>query len=159
MSVTVSEALVRRMARDAAVYGLTRPWAIVMWVALAASLVLSILNLTVGSGAAVSGTAAWLPFFSVALMAVAVGMTVSGARRAVRQALPPGTVTWARLNDETLQIGADRRVSVIPYDTFQGMRVGSDAVILRVQGSSAVTAVPRILFTDHEVALLRDRIG
>ena len=48
---------------------------------------------------------------------------------------------------------------MIPYETFQGMRVGSDAVILRVQGSSAVTAVPRAVFTDDDVARLRDRIG
>ncbi|WP_341934999.1 YcxB family protein [Microbacterium sp. LWO14-1.2] len=159
MTVTVSESLVRRMARDAAVYGLTRPWAVVMWVALAASLVLSILNLTAGAGVGDSGSAGWLPLASVALMAVAIGTTVSGARRAVRTAMPPGTVVWARLNDEDLQIGADRRVSVIPYETFQGMRVGSDAVILRVQGSSAVTAVPRAVFTDDDVARLRDRIG
>ncbi|MCM3779362.1 YcxB family protein [Microbacterium hydrocarbonoxydans] len=158
MTVTVSESLVRRMARDAAVYGLTRPWAIVMWVALAASLVLSILNLTAGA-ADDTGSAGWLPLASVALMAVAIGATVSGARRAVRAAMPPGTVVWARLNDDDLQIGADRRVSVIPYETFQGMRVGSDAVILRVQGSSAVTAVPRAVFTDDDVARLRDRIG
>ncbi|MFB4352994.1 YcxB family protein [Microbacterium sp. LS_15] len=159
MTVTVSESLVRRMARDAAVYGLTRPWAIIMWVALAASLALSILTLTAGVGAGDSGSAGWLPLASVALMAVAIGTTVSGARRAVRTAMPPGTIVWARLNDEDLQIGADRRVSVIPYETFQGMRVGSDAVILRVQGSSAVTAVPRAVFTDDDVARLRDRIG
>lgn len=158
MTVTVSESLVRRMARDAAVYGLTRPWAIVMWVALAASLVLSILALTAGAGAGDSGSAGWLPLASAALMAVAIGATVSGARRAVRAAMPPGTVVWARVNDSDLQIGADRRVSVIPYETFQGMRVGSDAVILRVQGSSAVTVVPRAAFTDTDVARLRDRI-
>ncbi|MGS0560884.1 hypothetical protein [Microbacterium aurugineum] len=45
-SLTIDEGLLQRMARDAAIYSLTRPAAIVMWVALAGALTLSILNLS-----------------------------------------------------------------------------------------------------------------
>lgn len=154
MTVTIDEPLLRRMARDAAIYGLTRPWAIVMWVALAAGLVLSFL--TLGSGRADdSAPAGWLPLATVGLGVVAVLATVSGARRAVRAATPPGTVVWARLEPDTLQIGADRRVSDIRYREFERIRVGRDAVILRIRRSSAVTVVPRVLLTDDDIARLR----
>lgn len=154
MTVTIDERLLRRMARDAAVYGLTRPWAIVMWIALAAGLVLSFL--TLGGGAADdSGSAGWLPLATVGLGAVAVFATVSGARRAVRTATPPGTVVWARLEPDTIQIGADRRVSDIRYREFEGIRVGRDAVILRIRNSSAITIVPRVLLTDDDITRLR----
>lgn len=154
MTVTIDESLLRRMARDAAVYGLTRPGAIVMWIALAAGLVLSFL--TLGAGAADdSGSTGWLPLATIGLGAVAVFATVSGARRAVRAATPPGTVVWARLEQDTLQIGADRRVSDIRYREFEGIRVGRDAVILRIRSSSAVTVVPRVLLTDDDIARLR----
>ncbi|MFJ4224592.1 YcxB family protein [Microbacterium sp. NPDC089695] len=154
MTVTIDESLLRRMARDAAVYGLTRPGAIVMWIALAAGLVLSFI--TLGSGTADdSGSAGWLPLATIGLAAVAVFATVSGARRAVRAATPPGTVVWARLEPDTLQIGADRRVSQIRYREFQGIRVGRDAVILRIRDSSAITVVPRVLLTDDDIERLR----
>ncbi|MFJ4173798.1 YcxB family protein [Microbacterium sp. NPDC089696] len=154
MTVTIDESLLRRMARDAAVYGLTRPWAIVMWVALAAGLALSFL--TLGTGAADdANSAAWLPLATIGLGAVAVFATVAGARRAVRTATPPGTVVWARLEADTLQIGADRRVSDIRYREFEGIRVGRDAVILRIRNSSAITVVPRVLLTDDDIARLR----
>jgi hypothetical protein len=154
MTVTIDESLLRRMARDAAVYGLTRPWAIVMWVALAACLVLSFLTLGAGT-ADDSGSAGWLPLATIGLGVVAVVATVSGARRAVRAATPPGTVVWARLEADTLQIGADRRVSDVRYREFEGIRVGRDAVILRIRNSSAITVVPRVLLTDDDIARLR----
>ncbi|MEV4735731.1 MULTISPECIES: YcxB family protein [unclassified Microbacterium] len=154
MTITIDEGLLRRMARDAAVYGLTRPWAIVMWVALAAGLALSFL--TLGTGAADdANSAAWLPLATLGLGVVAVLATVSSARRAVRTATPPGTVVWARLEPDTLQIGADRRVSDIRYREFEGIRVGRDAVILRIRNSTAVTVVPRVLLTDDDIARLR----
>ncbi|MBO0979339.1 YcxB family protein [Microbacterium sp. SD291] len=149
------------MARDAAIYSLTRPWAIVMWVALAGALVLSILNLNALTAAGVddAGTAAWMPLISVALMAYAVVLTVSGARRAVRAVMPPETVVWVAVGDEVLQVGAGRRTSEIRYDTFQSIRAGRDAVILKLRGTSAATAIPRALLTDDEIARLRTAIG
>jgi hypothetical protein len=160
-SLTIDEALLRRMARDAAIYALTRPWAIVMWAALTGALVLSILNLTAlsAAGSADLGMTAWMPAISIALMVYAVVLTVVGARRAVRAAMPPGTVVWAVLGDEVLRIGAGHRTSEIRYETFQGLRAGADAVVLRLRGASAATAVPRALLTDEEIALLRSRIG
>ncbi|WP_372967445.1 YcxB family protein [Microbacterium sp.] len=157
MSLTVDERLLRGMARDAAIYALTRPVAIVMWVALTAALVLSILNLRApGVREGISGL---LPVLSIGLMLYAVVMTIAGARRAVRAATPPGTTVWVRLGETALQIGAGTRTSDIPYTTFQGLRAGRDAVIFRISGSTAVTAVPRSLVSDEDIARLRSLIG
>lgn len=160
-SVTVDESLLRRMARDAAVYSLTRPVAIVMWVALAAGLVLSVftLNALLSRGAEVSTIVAWLPAMTVALGAYAVILTTSSARRAVRTAMPVESVVWVALDEDRLQLGSDRRRSEIPYRTFQSLRVGRDAVIFKVRDSSVATAIPRSLFSDEELATLRTRIS
>ncbi|OIJ33216.1 YcxB family protein [Microbacterium sp. LCT-H2] len=160
-SVTVDESLLRRMARDAAVYSLTRPVAIVMWVALAAGLVLSVftLNALLSRGAEVSTIVAWLPAMTVALGAYAVILTTSSARRAVRTAMPVESVVWVALDEDRLQLGSDRRRSEIPYRTFQSLRVGRDAVIFKVRDSSVATAIPRSLFSEEELAMLRARIS
>lgn len=160
-SLTIDESLLRRMAGDAAIYSLTRPWAIVMWAALAGGLVVSILNLNAlnAAGADVPATAAWMPVITMALAVYAVVLTVTAARRAVRTATPPGTVVWVALEDAVLQVGAGRRTSEIRYDTFQSIRAGKDAVILRLRGASAATTIPRALLSDDEIAELRAKIG
>lgn len=160
-SVTVDETLQRRMARDAAVFALTRPAAIVMWIALAAGLLLSVLTLfgRVAAGDEVSTIVAWLPAVTVALGVYAVVLTTANARRAVRAAMPVDAVVWVALEDDMLQLGSGRRRSEIPYRTFQSLRVGRDAVLFKVRDASVATAIPRSLFSDDEVALLRTRIG
>lgn len=149
------------MARDAAIYSLTRPVAIVMWLALAGALVLSILNLSVPVGPDQEPPFAggWMPVIIVALGAYAVVMTVSTARRAVRAAMPIETVVWVELDDDGLRMGSGRRRSDIAYTTFQQVRVGKDAVLLKLRGSSVATAIPRALLSDDDVALLRSRIS
>ncbi|WP_101846622.1 YcxB family protein [Zhihengliuella sp. ISTPL4] len=160
-SVTVDEGLLRRMARDAAVYALTRPVAIVMWVALAAGLVLSVLTLNsrLAAGEEVSTLVAWMPVVTVALGAYAVILTTSSARRAVRAAMPVESVVWVALDEDRLQLGSDRRRSEIPYRTFQSLRVGRDAVLFKVRDASVATAIPRSLFSDEELTMLRARIS
>lgn len=160
-SVTVDLGLLTRMARDAAIFSLTRPAAIVMWLALAAALLVSILNLTArtAEGATDVGVAAWMPPIILLLAAYAVAMSISSARRAVRIAMPPGTVVWASADEDRLRIGADRRQSAIDYGSFQSMRVGADAVVLKLRDASVATAIPRVLLTDDEIAALRSRIG
>lgn len=159
-SVTVDEGLLRRMARDAAVYSLTRPIAIVMWLALAGALVLGILNLSAGTsgGREVSAIVAWMPVVIVALALFAVGMTLSGARTAVRAAMPAESVVWLTLDEDRLQMGSGRRRSDIPYSTFQHLRVGRDAVLLKLRDASVATAIPRVLLSDDDIAALRARI-
>ncbi|MFP3344704.1 YcxB family protein, partial [Halomonas sp. SIMBA_159] len=78
---------------------------------------------------------------------------------AVRTASPPGTAVWLRLDDEALRVGAGGRSSDIPYSTFQSVRAGRHAVLVKLRGASAITAVPRALLTDDDIALLRSRIG
>ena len=156
MSVTIDEGTLRRMANDAAVYSLLRPWAIVMWAVLAATLVLSVFSIRDDGRS--EGLVSFLPFASVGLMLFAVFVTVSGARRAVRAASPPGTVVWARVGDETLSIGSGRRTSEIPFREFEGVRVGRGAIILKIRDAAAITAVPREALSDEDIATLRTRI-
>lgn len=160
-SVTVDESLLRRIARDAAIYSLTRPVAIVMWVALAAALVVSILNLSANpaSGQEEDVFAAWMPPLIIALAIFAIFMSVSTARRAVLVAMPPESVVWVSLEDEMLQVGSGDRRSAIAYGTFQGLRVGRDAVLLKVRDASVATAIPRALLSDEDIADLRSRIA
>jgi hypothetical protein len=160
-SLTIDERLLRRMARDAAIYSLTRPAAIVMWVALAAGLVLSILNLSGPNAAGTEdgGFAAWMPPLIVALAIGATVMTISSARNALRRAMPPQTLVWVSLEDDVLRVGSGDRRSVIAYDTFQGIRVGADAVLLKVRGTSVATAIPRALLSDDDVATLRSKVA
>lgn len=160
-SVTIDESLLRRMARDAAIYSLTRPFAIVMWVALAGALTLSILNQNapLAPGQAEPFGAGWMPPLILALAAYAVVMSVASARRAVRTAMPVETVVWVSLDDEVLKMGSGRRRSDIAYSTFQHMRVGRDAVLLKLRDASVATAIPRALLTDDDIAALRARIA
>lgn len=159
-SLTIDESLQRLMARDAAIYSLTRPVALVMWVALAAALVLSILNLgaPVAPGDEGPFGAGWMPVIILGLAGFAIVMTVSGARTAVRTAMPVETVVWVSLEDDRLQMGSGRRRSEISYSTFQNLRVGKDAVLLKLRGASVATAIPRALLTDEDIAVLRSRI-
>ncbi|MEV4666810.1 YcxB family protein [Microbacterium sp. LWO12-1.2] len=160
-SLTVDESLLRRMANDATVYSLTRPLAIVMWVALAGAFVLSILNLNarVAAGPDEVGLAAWMPPVILGLAAYAIVLSVSSARRAVRAAMPPETVVWVALGDDVLQMGSGRRRSDIRYSTFQSMRAGKDAVLFKLRDASAATAIPRALLTDDDIVTLRAKIG
>ena len=157
MALTIDERLLRGMARDAAIYALTRPVAILMWIALLAAFVVSIFNLAATGGA--RGLSGLLPVASVALMVYAVVMTVAGARRAVRAATPPGSTVWLRLDDSALHVGAGSRSSDISFSTFQSVRAGRHAVLFRLRGASAITAVPRALLSDEDIATLRSRIG
>jgi hypothetical protein len=157
-SLTIDESLLHRMAREASVYSLVRPAALVMWAALSAALVVSLVN--VGSqGADADALTAWLPPAVIALGAYAVWLTVANARRAVRAAMPPGSVVWANIGATGLQIGAARRTSEISFRTFQSVRVGRDTVLLKVRGAAVVTAVPRALFSDDDLATLRTSIS
>ncbi|QYM65513.1 YcxB family protein [Microbacterium sp. Se5.02b] len=160
-SLTVDESLLRRMARDAAIYSLTRPVAIVMWVALAGALTLSILNQSTprAPGQEPPFGAGWMPTIVLGLAAYAVVMSVATARRAVRTAMPVETVVWVTVDDDALKLGSGDRRSDIAYATFQNMRVGKDAVLLKVRGASVATAIPRALLTDEDIAALRSRIS
>ncbi|MFK3679901.1 YcxB family protein [Microbacterium sp. NPDC090218] len=160
-SLTVDEGLLRRMARDAAIYSLTRPLALAMWVALAGALALSILNLSapVAAGGRAPFGSGWMPLLIIGLGVYAVVMSVSTARRAVRTAMPVDSVVWAELEDGALKMGSGRRRSDIAYSTFQSMRVGRDAVLLKVRGASVATAIPRALLSDDDIATLRSRIS
>lgn len=76
------------------------------------------------------------------LAGFAVFMSISGARTAVRIAMPVEQVVWVALEDDRLQMGSGRRRSDIDYRTFQKMHVGKDAVLLKLRDASVATAIP-----------------
>jgi hypothetical protein len=73
--------------------------------------------------------------------------------------MPAASTVWGELLDDRLRVGVGRRTSEIPFSTFRSVHARRDAVLLRLHGASAVTALPRALFTDEDIALLRSRIG
>ncbi|MFS0852583.1 YcxB family protein [Microbacterium sp. 179-I 3D4 NHS] len=160
-TVTVDDPLLRGMARDAAFVSLTRPTAIVMWGALLGALVLSILNLSTrtAAGPEAVGSAAWLPPAIVGVLLFAVIMTNATTRRAVRASMPPGTTVAIALQDDGLRIRSGERRSSIDYRTFQSLRAGRDAVVLKIRDEAVLTALPRALFTDADLVVLRERIA
>ena len=86
-------------------------------------------------------------------------LSTSSARRAVRAAIPVESVVWVSLEEDRLQLGSDRRRSDIPYRTFQQVRVGRDAVLLKIRDASVATAIPRVLLSDEDIAFLRARVA
>ncbi|MFT4259005.1 YcxB family protein [Microbacterium sp.] len=157
-SVTMDEALLRRMARDAATYSLTRPLALGMWVLLVAALATAIVNAT-ARGSDAGTLAPLMPVLVVALAGFAVLASISGARNAVRHAMPPGTVVCAETDPHALTVGSGKRISTMPYDEFRRISAGRAALLLKLRGMAAVSAVPRALFTDEQIGELRAKIG
>lgn len=58
-----------------------------------------------------------------------------------------------------MQVGSGDRRSTIAYRTFQGIRVGTDAVLLKLRDASVMTAIPRALLSDEDIATLRSKIA
>jgi hypothetical protein len=160
-TVIVDETQLRGMGRDAAFVSLTRPTAIVMWLALLGALILSILNLSAraASGPEAVGTAAWLPAAIIGIVIFAVVMTHATTRRALRAAMPAGTTVAVSVQSDALHIRSGDRRSRIDYRAFQSLRAGRDAVVLKLRDEAVLTALPRALFSDDDLAMLRERIS
>jgi hypothetical protein len=159
-SVVVDAELIRGMAWDALIYTLTRPLAIVAYLALIAALVVNaiVLGMLSGIDPDRSSTLTFTLLAIAALIVASVMFTRASVRRAIVAAMPSGTTVRADVGEESVRLVSKRGVSNMPYSTFRSARVGRHAAILQLRGTSAVTAIPRALLSDTDIALLKSKI-
>lgn len=148
------------MSADATIYSLTRPLALIAYTALIAAFVLNAIVLSIVGGVDEEQTTT-LTWTLVAIAAFAVASIVftrAQVRRAITTAMPAGSTVGVTLGEETITLFAKNGVSVMAYSTFRAVRVGRHAVILLLRGASVVTAIPRALLSDEDIALLKSKI-
>lgn len=148
------------MVADATLYAVTRPLAVIAYTALLAAFIVNIIVLSVvdDAGGERASTLAWTPLAIAALIVASVMFTRASVRRAITTAMPTGTQVRVQLSEEGIQLIAKRGVSNMAYSTFKAMRAGRHAVLLQLRGGSVVTAIPRVLLSDADIALLRSKI-
>lgn len=159
-TVRVDERLLRGMTRDATTYSLTQPATLVTWAVLAVAFVLALVALSTATAAGQEASAltAWTPALIIAVAALLVFVTSSNVRRSVRSTMPVGSLVSARLDADTLHGSTAAGTSDIAYRSFRGMRVGRDAVLLRLAGTSAASIIPREVFNEDEIETLRSKL-
>jgi hypothetical protein len=159
--IQIDAELQRGMVFDTTVYIATRPIALIAYTALSAALVINIivLSITASAGQEISATSMCTVPAIAALIIATLLFSRASTRRAITTAMPSGSSVRVTVGDAKIQIIAKQGVSEIPYATFNGFKVGRHAALLRVRGTSVVTAIPRALLTDDDIALLRAKIG
>lgn len=156
----VDSELHRGMVTDATLYAVTRPLAVIAYTALLAALIVNIIVLSMlgGAGGERASTLAWMPVAIAALIVASIMFTRASVRRAITTAMPTGTQVRVQLEADSIRLIAKHGVSNIPYSSFKAMRVGRHAVMLQLRGGSVVTAIPRALLSDADVAVVRSKI-
>lgn len=158
-SVTIDAELIRGMTWDATVYTVTRPLAVLAYAALIAAFVVNAIVLGMVAADESRAMTLTLTMFAIAALIVgSVAFTRASARRAILAVMPSGSTVRAEVGDESITLASKRGVSDMRYSTFRGVRVGRHAAILQLRSASVVTAVPRVLLSDADVALLKSRI-
>ncbi|MGO2745794.1 YcxB family protein [Microbacterium sp.] len=159
-SVVIDAELLRGMTRDALIFTLTRPLAIIAYTALVAAFIVNAIVLGMIAPAAEEQRANLsLTLVAIAVLVIAsIIFTRASTRRAISTAMPSGSAVRAEVRDESIMLVSQRGVSDMKYSTFRAARVGRHAVILQLRGASVITAVPRRLLSDADVALVKSKI-
>ena len=159
-SIIVDADLQRGMVADATLYAVTRPLAVIAYTALLAAFIvnISVLSIVGDAGGERATTLAWMPVAILALIVASVLFTRASVRRAITTAMPTGTRVRLQVGEESIRLVATHGVSNMRYSTFTAMRVGRYATLLRLRGGSVITAIPRVLLSDADIALLRSKI-
>ncbi|MBF0689585.1 MAG: hypothetical protein IR158_17685 [Cellulomonas sp.] len=150
-AITVTPQLVRDMTRDVATL-LLRTWqTLALWGALGLAIVVAT-RPTDAFGAVV---------VCVAVPAVALA-TILGTRRSVRRALSvafaPGATVEARVEPDALCTSGVLGSSQTSLTAYRELRVRGSAAVLRLRGSRAFVVLPSSLFTDEDLAVLREGV-
>lgn len=148
------------MTWDATIYIVTRPLAVIAYTALIAAFIINAIVLSMIGGADEDQTTnlSWTLVAIAALVIASIIFTRASTRRAITSAMPSGSRARVELGDESIRMFAENGVSDMAYSTFRAIRVGRHAAILQLRGASVVTAIPRTLLSDADVALLKSRI-
>lgn len=158
--MVIDAELLRGVTRDATLFTLTRPLAIVAYPALIAAFIVNAAVLGMISPADDERrTSVALTLVAIAALIVAsIIFTRASSRRAISTAMPSGTSVRAEVREKSIVVASTRGVSDMPFTTFRTVRVGRHAVLLLLRGTSVVTAVPRVLLSDADVAQLKSKI-
>lgn len=148
------------MTWDATIYTLTRPLAVVAYVALLAAFIVNAIVLSLIGGADEEQTAnlSWTLLAIAALIVASIIFTRASVRRAIATSMPAGTKAAVQIGDEMIRVITKRGVSEMGYSTFRSVRIGKHAAVLQLRGQSVITAVPRVLLSDADIAQLKSRI-
>lgn len=158
-SALIDAELLRGLTRDATIYTLTRPLAIIAYTALVAAFIVNAIVLSIGGMDEEQTTnLTWTLVAIAALIVASIMFTRASVKRAITTAMPAGTKVGVQLSDDTIKVMSKRGVSDMSYSTFRSVRVGTHAVVLQLRGDSVVTAVPRALLSDTDIAQLKSRI-
>lgn len=159
-SIQVDDSLLRGMTREATTYTLSRPLVVLAYAALAGAFAFNAVSLArTEPESARAGTLAFTLFLLAAFAVVSLVYVRAAAKRAIASTAPVGSTVRATVGAERMLLVTRRGASDLAYSSFRGMRVGRHALLLRVRDVSGIVAVPRALFDDADVALLRSRIG
>ncbi len=158
--MTVDAELLRNVSAETTLYTLTRPLAVIAYTALLAAAILNgiVLSIIGGSDEERARTLTWTLLAIIALIIASMFFTRASVRRAISTAMPSGTRISVVVGEDALRLASKRGVSEMPYSTFAGIRVGRHAAVLRLSGQSVVTAIPRVLLSDADIATLRAKI-
>lgn len=145
---------------DATIYSLTRPLALIAYTALLAAFVLNAIVLSIVGGVdeEQKTTLTWTLVAIAAFAVASIVFTRAQVRRAIMTAMPSGSSVGVSLGDKTIKLFAKNGVSDMAYSNFRAVRVGRHAAILQLRGASIVTAIPRALLSDVDIAQLKAKI-
>ncbi|MGO2050875.1 MAG: YcxB family protein [Microbacterium sp.] len=159
-SVVVDAELLRGMSWDALIYTLTRPLAIIAYTALVAAFIMNAIVLGIVSGIddERSSTLTLTLLGIAALIAASIIFTRVSVKRAISTAMPTGAAVRVEVGPSSVKLMSKRGVSDMAYSTFRSVRVGKNAAILQLRGTSVVTTIPRALLSDADIAALKAKI-
>lgn len=156
-AVIIAPERIRAMTADAARYFVSHRPGVVLWVMpalIVAALIAVLIALDVRD--------------PVALGALTVAALVSpavvpfAARRSLRSVVadgyPVGSTVTAELRPDSLHIASATSVADLGYSTFRGVHLVRDTAVLVYRSRQAMVFLPREVFTDDDLARLRDRI-
>lgn len=160
-TVPIDAELVRGMVFDATVYVVTRPLAIIAYVALCAALVINavLLPMILQTDPDRGGMASFTLIALAALIVASILFTRASVRRAISTAMPAGTNVRVSAGAERIEIVSKSGTSDVRYDTFRSVHIGRNAALLRLRGTNVITAIPRASLSDDDIARLRSAIG
>lgn len=159
--VQVDRDLLTRMSRDATIFLLTRPLSIVVWVLLGAGLLWTLVPFGSALAAAPSqaGRLVVMPALFAGIMILYVILTMTSVRRSLSATMPEGTSVSVTVGEKELRVESARGTSRVAFSTFRRMKAGPAAVMLQLRDSSAMTALPRAVVSDADIARMRAKIG
>ncbi|MFV0372486.1 YcxB family protein [Microbacterium sp.] len=134
---------------------LTRPLSIVLSAIVAAALVLGLIAAALTREATALASVGFLIVIVALLPVIAFTQT----RAAVRAAYPVGQSATLELLDDHLHTASRLGASDVRYDAIRRIDTTPTCLLLRLNGSRVVNVFPRELFSDADLATLRERVA